>query len=684
MVHENNNSVFFKTEYEKYDKYYEENLKQKVFDLMRLFVIQNKNKRENYLKAEQFFIKNTLYNVYSLWFEKSNNSIEDRMNERIAILHYEAKYKSNIFQIWFNKYEKSIDERYRDEEMNIYYEKRLKEKLLKQWRDNVMNKKREQNQEVVAVKHDFKRICIFILNKWRLKFNQCKEIDEKYKKADQYDKLKKCRFVFLAWKSYSQRFTKQKQEAQLKYNAKLVELKKYCFNEWKEHVKELTEMKFYERIADAFYAKSLLTKTFSSLRFYVSYRQEKIAEQEESIKNYRKIQSKLIVKSYFTRWSQKRETLIREKLIFNQSMLHLKQKLWVCWRKYVEKSKELKFLEKKADWFNNMRLKLQVFNYWSIEYRKIQDEQELNSKAICFWAWKLQQKVLICWLTYINQRKLKKKRYDDAISDRQNDILKTCIQQILFYSSDSKQRRQRQAVWYGKSKFINTKELALKYASIWREKVAKKHKITSLKQNSHIFTPLATFTDNQPTVNRPKPRKPSFLLDSITNEQALEPAKPVSPSPSHPSQTSQLPIEVIPTIQSQQTILLPPSAFTTIRPLSGASSMSSVLIPPLLLSTPMESKRQFSNQSSPQTDDELIQLKQRIEYLSLRKEKLKRLKEQECLLQNCISSSEVNNMSISETIFNEIKQVRIEINELTAFIKKEKIQVNALLKKYQL
>ena len=71
-----------------------------------------KYKRTNYEKAIKQHQFNVFYSVFQQWYEKFNESVEERMNIRIAILHDESRLQNNIFNLWkfkteFKLYEES-------------------------------------------------------------------------------------------------------------------------------------------------------------------------------------------------------------------------------------------------------------------------------------------------------------------------------------------------------------------------------------------------------------------------------------------------------------------------------------------------------------------------------------------------------------------------------------------------
>jgi hypothetical protein len=76
------------------------NLYKKYLTNIKIYVQMRKYKRVNYEKAIKQHEFNVFYSVFKIWYEKFNDSIEERMNIRIAILHDESRLQNNIFNLW--------------------------------------------------------------------------------------------------------------------------------------------------------------------------------------------------------------------------------------------------------------------------------------------------------------------------------------------------------------------------------------------------------------------------------------------------------------------------------------------------------------------------------------------------------------------------------------------------------
>ncbi len=434
------------------------------------------------------------------------------------------------------------------------------------------------------------------------------------------------------------------------FDDKKKDLKLRYFNEWREFTEESKEENYKEKIAVTFHLKNLLSTVFHSWNTYTTNRALKHFHDTNRVEEFqKKIQFKLILKIYYEKWRLRKDKKILENYSLELSISHynrkIEKKVFDHWIIYKKLAKRKKLLEKQADWFNQMRLNCYAFKLWQQKYALIVEENEKNNKSIIHWAWQLEKKCFVNWLMYVNNRKMKKKRYSEAINDRRNEILKNVVKSLIIYSNDSRDRRFKQLFNQIQQKLTKDNQLELKYYHRWRENFKKKHqarcKLNSLFNKVDDFdrripgkqTPILSFTDlpSMRVINRPQPRKPSFLLESVNqmDQVAVEINTKINESISLKMTPTKEPPLI--TAITEKPVLLPPSAFTTV--LSDAKIFNKNLSRCTSTTTTFDTEMhqemtllKLNNQNTIMKNEEnynLMRLKERLEDLSIKKEKLK-------------------------------------------------------------
>ena len=489
-------------------------------------------------------------------------------------------------------------------------------------------------------------------------FGESRRLKTEFNKAETFYNQKTIRILFDNWRVYSQDFHLKSLKANSCFDDKMKDLKLRYFNEWREFTQESKDENYKERVAVTFHLKILLSTVFRSWNTYTTNRGLKHFNDKNKIEEFqKKIQIKLIFKIYYEKWKFKKDQKILENYSVELSVNHYNKKIeknvlnhWIVFTKLAKKKK---LLEKQADWFNKMRLNCFAFQVWQQKYALIAQENEKNNKSIIHWAWQLEKKCFVNWLMYVNNRKMKKNRYSEAMNDRRNEILKNIVKSFIIYSNDSRDRRFKQLVNQKQQKLTIDNQLELKYYHRWRENFKRKRqaksKLNSLFNKVDEFerripdkqTPILSFTDlpSMRILNRPQPRKPAFLLDSIIQDQAVNIETNSKSNESVLNISSTVPtIEVLNTIATAsenkvtKPVLLPPSAFTTVLPETKIlifENQSRCTSATTTFDTEMHQEMtllKLNDQNLIKKSEEnynLMRLKERLENLSMKKEKLK-------------------------------------------------------------
>lgn len=288
-------------------------------------------------------------------------------------------------------------------------------------------------------------------------------------------------------------------------------------------------------------------------------------------------------------WKQRTEEIINENSKDNLADCYCRRKLFskvlIGWRLYITKCRNYKLLEHQAQIFFQVRLKTEFYFKWIKKYETELDMRDKNEQALILWAINIKRKCYSAWFDWYKYKKEKKNRYKLVLHDRQIDILKDCARKMLIYSMDSKQRRINSNDLLKKRRLLDTLDLEIKYFNLWLSKCKfykqKKtvqinpvveqndfkytiRKDSSLKQKEVFSESTLIVKDISFSSNRPKPKKPTFLIDSIDlsnkskkienlvipSENLYEPI--ISPKP------------IVSSIQAELSNLnlLPPTAFT--------------------------------------------------------------------------------------------------------------------------
>lgn len=490
--------------------------------------------------------------------------------------------------------------------------------------------------------------------------------------------------MFKTWKSRANEFKEINFHVECKYQQKRREKSLEILSCLRQNALDSKRERHCENLAETFYLKHLMLKIITEWKIYSSQKVLKRQTEAEQIVQFLNIKKRIVLSSFYAKWKKRTETLIADDVKYKAAVefneRKNKEKSLRIWQKFVKNCAKKALLNQQAKYFLEARLKTEFYYKWYNAYTKEFNMKEKNQEALIFWSVSIQRKCLQAWMKWILVKRDKKDRYKAALDRRQRDILKVCGRNFIQYSTDSKLRRLEANKILKENNLLEKIQLQSKYFNIWLEKCNffknKKRTIQIQPSTSHrqqqthqiaesttlehkeMITGVLTEICSKP---RPAPRKPSFLIDSIdintnpaiasiqnsfnTNTDytaIINPVKSVEfDEPIQPANPPAL-------VKKSPTVLLPPSAFSSVTISTGDDNQKSTrhtaessTISPRLTQLPIASGSKVSmasnctnislkkkanerrRQEQVQKDLELIELKKMLENLAIKSENLK-------------------------------------------------------------
>lgn len=512
---------------------------------------------------------------------------------------------------------------------------------------------------------------------------QSKDYELKLASADEYYQNRQLKSVFKTWKLRANEFKEINFHVECKYQQKKREKSLEILNRLKQNAMDNKRERHCENLAETFYLKHLMLKIITEWKIYSSQRVLKRQTEAEQIAKFMTIKNSMVLSSYYGKWKERVEALIaddvkhRAAVEFNERKN--KEKSLRIWQTFVRSCAKKTLLNQQAKYFLEARLKTEFYYKWCNAYAKELSMRDKNQEALIFWSVSIQRKCLQAWMKWVLQKRDKKDRYKAALDRRQHDILKVCGRNFIQYSTDSKLRRLEANKLLKENNLLEKIQLQSKYFNIWLEKCSffKNKKRTLLiqlpashQQQQQQIVESSTLEHKEMITGvlsdlcpkpRPAPRKPSFLIDSIdinTNPTTTRVQSPFNTNIEfteiiNPIRSVDLnePIEVVnppAPAKKSPTVLMPPSAFTSVTIVTGDESQKSAInvvetspISPRLNKLPLASgstvlmasnctnislkkkANERRRQEQVQKDLELIEFKKMLENLAIKSENLK-------------------------------------------------------------
>ncbi|XP_052101609.1 protein SFI1 homolog isoform X2 [Mytilus californianus] len=478
--------------------------------------------------AVQFRRENLSARFFYMWFNNFEQSREDRMNERMAILHYDSCIFKRHFCNWKNRYQQALEDSQKEEQAIKHFNTVLCKKHLKSLKQYIDDLNLGEINDAKATKHNYLHHISVVFKTWKQYVLYKRQQRVKKNKADMFYKRHVFQKVIKRLKNNLIQGRQFKQIAEEQSSKKCQQLLRWTLHRWRDNCVEQQEDRQTENSAICHYHRGLLTKVTTTWHRYAVIHAYKKSEMRQWVENTQKVLNQNKLQRYFSFWRTTRDQSILKKLKTEQAAQHynrsLLQNLIFQWKEFVQYSIKKKLLMKQSVWFNEVRLKTWSIATWKQEHAKTQETAQKSALAMWHWSLTLQKQALIAWYMYAQERKRKKNRINEALERRRNRLVRNGITQWLSVANDLSGLRAKFAAQQHATKAFSLHQLVQKCALHWR------HWTASRKSQRVPTSHFVTFHQVKPKVNfmlRPEPSVPEILKQPV---KLMVPA-PVSSAP---------------------------------------------------------------------------------------------------------------------------------------------------------
>ncbi|KAG8007760.1 Protein SFI1-like protein [Nibea albiflora] len=164
------------------------------FTLQRRLHERRKRKAEVYNRQRQYTW------VFYTWWGHSEKHKEQMLSERMAILHEERCRLGRAWSRWRERAEQRIKEEEKQEASERLYLHRLLRKTVTRWKDNSNEMRHRRNQEQQACRRGDLRCMRWAVEKWKQFVQSQRVKRSRLKQMQRYHQVKLLKRTFVAWK----------------------------------------------------------------------------------------------------------------------------------------------------------------------------------------------------------------------------------------------------------------------------------------------------------------------------------------------------------------------------------------------------------------------------------------------------------------------------------------------------
>ncbi|ELK18694.1 Protein SFI1 like protein [Pteropus alecto] len=543
-------------------------------------------------RAARFHRETLEKQVFAIWWQKMFRLRENRLAERMAILHAERKLLQRSWSTWEQQAAAHRQERQWQAVACAHHRHRRLMKAFCIWRDSARGLRSEKVGMVLAAEFHSARLLRWAWNRWREFLALRGAEQQKLMRADLHRQHILLHRALQTWGTYQSQVRSVLQEVAARESQHKRQLLRDVLHRWRENtVARVDEAKKTSR-ARAHYTRTLCFKVLvqwqEAVAVQIYYRQQEAC----AIREAQKVLDRGRLRTWFQCWRDLCRRAAQQRAQLERAAQHYRRQLQLQglarWKVHHLGCLRKRILQRQGAQLLAQTLSRTCFHQWRQQLVNRKQEQQGTARALWFWAFSLQAKVWASWLGFVLERRRKKARLERAVQAYHQELLQDGVTRLLRFAAGTKAFRQQMHAQQQVQKVLGAgKEPQPPTSTVLSRRVT-----FEVPLPDHVIAAAGDATLETKRLRAPWPHgalgslaldagDPQLLeLPEVLREQDLGMAQPAGPSLTRPflakAQKTLIPSSPLPqpgALPSRPGLKLPPTASTGLELLPPSSFM---------------------------------------------------------------------------------------------------------------
>ncbi|XP_041370405.1 protein SFI1 homolog [Gigantopelta aegis] len=554
-----------KTQYTKADAHFYQQMMSLCIFRMRVFAQMEKNQRELAQKAVQFRKESLCWQYFEQWKTEWERSKENRMLQRLAILHCEDVLKARLFSLWKSRTSEELAQKEKETVAIQQFHMSMRQNHFLAWKEYVCQLRFNELNEIKASRHYCTTLLSKALKSWKQYHMHKRCSNQKVHRAVVFHNHTLYKVTLTCWRTYVRHMREVGAVVDAKFEDKCRQLLRRSVVKWRENVQLQVFVKQQESKGIAFHKTQVLAKVVRSWHRYTVVRAYKRLHTQQLEHQVQQQLSKNKLRCFFHRWHREYVLSVHTKQNLHLASQHFRRSLQIKvisqWQSFTRLHIKKHLITQQSLWFDKVCTTAKFFHLWKQQHVESQEEQSKTNLALWHWSLGLLHKTVSSWHEFVLNKQRKKQREMDALEKRRVRLLQLGVTKWLTVAADLSDLRAKFAAQRQAESAFDTFRITQKYALKWRYitngNLSERHRRVPRKKpvvqenvvlaaetrplepkSKEAVRPSVNKGDHrsmlhidvegcQPVIpvlrsasspvipQRPKPRKPDFLKDSL-------------------------------------------------------------------------------------------------------------------------------------------------------------------------
>nr|XP_036849162.1 protein SFI1 homolog isoform X2 [Manis javanica] len=381
--------------------------------------------------------------VFAIWWQKMFQHQEDRLAERMAILHAERQLLQRAWFMWHQRAAACCQERQRQAAACAHHCLGQLRKAFCIWRERARGLRAERMGGQLAAEFHSARLLHQAWNRWR--------------------------------ETYRSQVLSILQEAAARESRHRRWLLRAVFHLWRENTRVRVDEAKKTHQAGAHYRRTVISKVLVQWQEVVSVQIYCRQQEDCAVREARRVLDRGCLRTWFRHWRVCGQRATQETVQLERAAQHYHQRLLLRivtgWKAHHLGCVRKRLLQRQGTHLLAQTLGRSCLRQWRQQLVNRRQEQQATVRALWFWSFSLQAKVWAAWLGFVLERRRKKARLERAVRAFRRRLLQEGVARLLRFSAGMKAFRRELHAQQQVQAVHSLHRAVHRCAMLWKQKV---------------------------------------------------------------------------------------------------------------------------------------------------------------------------------------------------------------------
>uniref|UniRef100_A0A2K6F814 SFI1 centrin binding protein n=1 Tax=Propithecus coquereli TaxID=379532 RepID=A0A2K6F814_PROCO len=426
-------------------------------------------------RAAQFRRETLEKQVFAVWWQKMFVHREDRLAERMAILQAERQLLRRSWSTWCQQAAARHQELERQMVACAHHCHRRLRKAFCIWREGAQGLRTERTGRAQAAEFHSARLLCWAWNRWRESLALRGAERQKQVLADRHHQRCLLHRALQTWLTYQSRVRRVLQEVAARESQHDRQLLRGVLRCWKENTVARVDEARKTSQARAHYRRTVCSKALVQWRETASVQIYYRQQEDCAVREARKVLDRGCLRTWFRRWRDHSQRAAQQRVRLERAARHHRRQLLLGgmarWKTHHLGCVRKRLLQRQGTQLLAQRLGRACFRQWRQQLAARRWEQQATARALWFWAFSLQAKAWTAWLGFVQARRRKKARLEQAVQAYHRQLLWEGATRLLRFSAGMKASRQQLQAQQQVQAAHKLHHAVRRCATLWKQKV---------------------------------------------------------------------------------------------------------------------------------------------------------------------------------------------------------------------